>query len=65
MDERGGSGTNKGDEAPRGTPGTGEDVCPECHGTGRIRDKKPITVDRVPLPMCCGADRCRLAMQFR
>jgi len=28
---------NPGDEAPPGTPGTGEDVCPECHGTGRIR----------------------------
>jgi hypothetical protein len=27
---------NPGDEAPRGTPGTGEDVCPECNGTGRI-----------------------------
>jgi hypothetical protein len=26
---------NPGDEALRGTPGTGEDVCPECHGTGR------------------------------
>jgi RecJ-like exonuclease len=25
-----------GDEAARGTPGTGEDVCPECHGKGRI-----------------------------
>lgn len=28
--------TNPGDEAPPGTPGTGEDVCPECHGTGRL-----------------------------
>jgi hypothetical protein len=27
---------NPGDEAPRGTPGTGEDVCPECKGSGRI-----------------------------
>ena len=25
-----------GDEAPPGTAGTGEDVCPECHGTGRL-----------------------------
>jgi DnaJ-class molecular chaperone len=24
-----------GDEAPRGTPGTGEDVCPVCRGSGR------------------------------
>ena len=25
-----------GDDAPRGTPGTGEDTCPACHGTGRL-----------------------------
>ena len=24
-----------GDEAPAGTPGTGENVCPVCNGTGR------------------------------
>jgi len=24
-----------GDEAPPGTPGTGEDICPECAGSGR------------------------------
>jgi hypothetical protein len=29
-------GRNPGDEAPAGTPGTGEDVCPECQGTGRV-----------------------------
>jgi DnaJ-class molecular chaperone len=28
---------NPADEAPAGTPGTGEDVCPECHGTGRLQ----------------------------
>lgn len=27
---------NPGDEAPPGMPGTGEDVCPDCHGTGRV-----------------------------
>jgi RecJ-like exonuclease len=27
---------NPGDEAAPGTPGTGEDVCPLCHGLGRI-----------------------------
>lgn len=27
---------NPGDEAPAGTPGTGENICPQCHGTGRI-----------------------------
>jgi len=25
-----------GDEAPPGTPGTGENICPVCHGNGRI-----------------------------
>lgn len=25
-----------GDQAPAGTPSTGEDVCPQCGGTGRI-----------------------------
>jgi hypothetical protein len=25
-----------GDEAPAGTPSTGESVCPECGGTGRL-----------------------------
>jgi len=25
-----------GDEAPPGTPGTGEDLCPVCDGTGRV-----------------------------
>lgn len=27
---------NPGDEAAPGTPGTGEDVCRECNGTGRV-----------------------------
>ena len=26
---------NPGDEAPAGTAGTGEAICPECHGSGR------------------------------
>ncbi len=26
---------NPGDDAPPGTPGTGENVCPECNGSGR------------------------------
>ncbi|QJW84261.1 hypothetical protein HK414_11710 [Ramlibacter terrae] len=25
-----------GDEAPAGTPGTGENVCPRCGGSGRL-----------------------------
>ena len=27
---------NPGDEAAPGTPGTGEDICPHCHGSGRM-----------------------------
>ncbi|RJG03452.1 hypothetical protein [Noviherbaspirillum sedimenti] len=27
---------NPGDAAPAGTPGTGEDICPKCKGTGKI-----------------------------
>ncbi len=26
---------NPGDDAAPGTPGTGEDVCPTCHGSSR------------------------------
>jgi hypothetical protein len=36
---RDGAGTppmKPGDEAPAGTPGTGENICPVCHGNGRI-----------------------------
>ncbi len=27
-----------GDEAPPGTPGTGENICRDCGGTGRLAD---------------------------
>jgi hypothetical protein len=27
--------TSPGDEAPPGTPGTGEDICPQCNGSGK------------------------------
>jgi hypothetical protein len=27
-----------GDEAPEGTPGTGENICPRCSGSGRDDD---------------------------
>ncbi len=30
------SGMNPGDEAPPGTPGTGEDICHECGGEGKL-----------------------------
>jgi DnaJ-class molecular chaperone len=29
-------GVNPGDAAPAGTPGTGENVCPDCKGSGRL-----------------------------
>ena len=35
-----------GDAAPEGTPGTGENVCPECDGTGEREGK--------PCPNCGG-----------
>lgn len=28
------------DDPEAGTPGAGEDVCPECHGTGKQLDKE-------------------------
>ena len=28
---------NPGDDAPPGTPGTGEDVCPQCSGSGKVQ----------------------------
>jgi hypothetical protein len=28
-----------GDEAPPGTPGTGENICPACKGSGKIGQK--------------------------
>jgi len=28
--------TNPGDQAPPDTPGTGENICPACQGSGRI-----------------------------
>lgn len=37
---------NPGDEAQPGTPGTGERICPECRGSGRIGAK--------PCPNCGG-----------
>ena len=31
---------NRGDQAPPGTPGTGEDLCPKCGGKGTVDGKK-------------------------
>ncbi|HEX7985220.1 MAG TPA: hypothetical protein VF616_17020 [Duganella sp.] len=41
---------NPGDEAAPGTPGSGDDVCPICHGSGRILDED----DTVPCGNCGG-----------
>lgn len=32
---------NPGDDAASGTPGTGEDVCDACKGTGKLQSGKP------------------------
>lgn len=29
---------NPGDQAPPGTPGTGENLCPDCSGSGKSKD---------------------------
>lgn len=35
----GGLDMNPGDEAPAGTPGTGENVCRACAGKGQLNDR--------------------------
>jgi DnaJ-class molecular chaperone len=44
------TGTNPGDEATPGTPGTGEDVCPDCKGSGRNASGQPC-------PACGGTGK--------
>jgi hypothetical protein len=39
-----------GDEAHAGTPGTGENLCPECSGSGR-------TSEGGECPVCAGTGR--------
>jgi DnaJ-class molecular chaperone len=39
-----------GDEAAPGTSGTGEDICPECSGTGKLKDGNEC-------PTCEGSGR--------
>jgi hypothetical protein len=41
---------NPGDEAAPGTPGTGEDICPNCEGSGKLADGRPC-------PNCGGTGR--------
>ncbi len=43
-----------GDEAPPGTPGSGEDVCPRCGGSGRIGDGM--------CPVCSGSGKVNRAI---
>ena len=43
-----------GDEAPVGTPGTGEDVCPKCGGRG--------TVDGATCPECEGTGKVNVGI---
>jgi DnaJ-class molecular chaperone len=40
---------NPGDQAKPGTPGTGENVCPDCHGSGKLGAK--------PCPTCDGTGK--------
>src|SRR5437762_13991129 len=43
---------NPGDEAPPGTEGTGEDLCPDCAGSGRR--------ERRSCPTCRGSGRVKI-----
>ena len=40
---------NPGDQAAPGTPGTGENVCPDCKGSGRLNN--------APCQTCGGAGK--------
>ncbi len=44
------------DPAP-GTPGTGEDICPECHGTGKQADQKTGEPTAQACERCDGTGR--------
>lgn len=45
----GGEGLNPGDDAKAGTPGTGENICRACKGTGQFEAK--------PCPTCGGTGK--------
>ena len=34
-----------GDQAVAGTPGTGENVCPDCNGSGRVHGRICVTCE--------------------
>lgn len=42
------------DDPELGTPGTGEDVCPECEGTGKQIDKETGKRTDKPCERCDG-----------
>ncbi len=42
-------GTSPGDEAAPGTPGTGENLCRNCNGSGEFKGK--------PCPVCDGSGK--------
>ncbi|MDB5824342.1 MAG: hypothetical protein JWR21_3046 [Herminiimonas sp.] len=42
--------TSPGDEAPAGTPGSGEDICPTCKGSGK-------TINGSACPICGGTGK--------
>ena len=42
------------DDPEAGTPGTGEDVCPECNGTGKQLDKETDKPTDKPCERCDG-----------
>jgi DnaJ-class molecular chaperone len=48
--------TPKDDPAP-GAAGTGEDICPECRGTGKRTDPETGAVFDAPCPRCDGSGR--------
>ena len=45
------------DDPEAGAPCTGEDVCPDCHGTGKQVDKKAGQPTEVPRERCDGTGR--------
>ena len=42
------------DDPEKGTPGTGEDVCPECHGTGKMINQDTGLPSSLPCERCDG-----------
>lgn len=45
------------DDPSPGAPGTGEDICPECHGAGKMTDPETGAQADAPCPRCDGSGR--------